>query len=218
MKLSKETISVIKNFASINNNLLIKSGSVLSTINAQKNVLADAKITETFPIDFGVYDANEFLGVLSLFNDPDIDFNSKFAKISDGVSSVKYFAADETVLTYPKKQINFPSADVEFELSENQLSSIMKTSSVLRAPDVSIVGDGSNLSVIVGDLKNPVANSFDVLIGTTDKTFTANFRVENLKLMPGKYDVAISSKKISRFTSEDKSMNVFVALESTSVF
>lgn len=218
MKITKETIAIIKNFASINSNLMIKAGSNLSTINAAKNVMANAVVTEEFPIDFGIYDANEFLGVLSLFNEPEVEFKEKFARIGDGASSVKFYAADSSVLTVPTKPIKFPDAEINFELSSTQLAAIMKTSSVLRAPDISVVGDGSKIAISVSDLKNATANSYEIVIGDTDKTFTANFRVENLRLMSLDYDVSISSKRISRFTSKDSSVTVFVALESTSEF
>jgi hypothetical protein len=218
MKISKETIAVMKNFASINSNLLIKEGSKLSTLNSASNVLASATVAETFPIDFGIYDTNEFLGVLSLFNEPEIEFKEKFARVSDNGSGVKFYAADPSVLLVPKKEIKFPATDIEFDLSANQLATIMKTSAVLRAPDVSVVGADGELSIVVGDLKNATSNTFDIKIGDTDKVFTANFRVENLKLMPTDYAVSISSKKISKFVSVDGNVTVFIALESTSSF
>lgn len=218
MKLSKETVAILKNFASINSNLMIKSGNVLSTINAQKNVLADAEVEEIFPMDFGIYDLNEFLGVLGLYTDPEIEFKEKFVKVSEGSSSVKFYAADATVLTVPTKKINFPSTDVEFVLTSAHLSSIQKSSAVLRALDVSIVGADGELDIVVSDLKNPTANSSNISVGATDKKFTANIKIDNMKLMSQDYNVAISSKKISRFQSVDGKMSVYIALESTSDF
>lgn len=217
MKISKETISLLKNFSSINSNLLIKKGSSLSTMNAQKNVLADVIVTETFPIDFGIYDTNEFLGIISLFNEPEIEFKESYATIKEGSSSVKFYAADSSVLTVPAKKVTFPNADVSFSLTSTQLATIQKTASVLRAVDVSIIGKNGALSILVGDLKNATSNNFNVEIGETEKEFTANLKIENLKMMPGlDYEVSISSKKISRFVSND--LTYFVALESTSEF
>lgn len=218
MKLSKETIGIIKNFASINSNLLLKEGNVLSTINAHKNVLADAVLAESFPRDFGIYDTNEFLGVLSLFDDPEIDFKEKFALIKEGSSSVKFYAADASVLTIPSKKINFPATDIEFDLSATQLASIQRTASVLRAMDVSIVGKEGALEILVGDLKNSTANSYNIRIGDTDKEFSANLKIDNMKLMSQDYKVSLSSKKISRFSSADDKMTVYIAMESTSSF
>lgn len=218
MKISKETLSVMKNFAGINSNILIKSGNVLSTINSAKNVLADATVAESFPIDFGIYDLNEFLGIVSLYSDPEIDFTEKYAKIKEGGSSVKYYAASAEVLTTPQKAIKFPNADIEFDLTSAQLGTILKTASVLRAPDISIIGDGKDLFISVCDLKNATANSSEIELGKTSETFKANIRVENLRLMSLDYKVSISNKKISRFVSADGNMTVYIALESTSEF
>lgn len=216
MKISKDTLAVIRNFASINANLLIEKGSVLRTINAQKNVLSDATVAEEFPKNFGIYDTNEFLGAIGLFTDPDIEFKDKFAVIKEGSSSIKFYAADSAVLTVPTKNITFPGTDVEFTLSAAALATVQKAASQLRAVDIAIVGDGKMLNIVVGDLKNPLANSFSIGIGETDKTFSANLKIENLKLMASDYVVSLSSKKISRFVSADGKVNVFVAMESSS--
>lgn len=219
MKISKETLAIIKNFAAINSNLLIKAGTTLSTINAAKNVLADATVAEEFPIDFGIYDTNEFLGVLSSFTDPEVEFNDKFARISDATSSVKYYAADPAVLTVPAKKIKFPGADIEFDITASQLASVIRMASVLRAVDISINGDGKKLSISVGDLKNVTANSYEIALGTEcDVEFNAVIRVENLKLMGLDYHVSISNKKISKFESSDGVVTSYIALESTSTF
>ncbi len=217
MKLSKETVSLIKNFAGINSNLLLKNGNKLATISAQKNVMADATVTETFP-DFGIYDLNEFLGAMSLFDDPELEFNDKFVSIKQGSSNIKFFAADATVLTAPQKAITFPDAEIIFTLSASMLNMINKTASVLRAADVSIVGDGSTINVLVGDKKNATGNSYSEPVGTTDKTFKVNLKVENLKMLPGDYNVSISSKKISRFKSPSTDLVYYVAVEADSTF
>jgi hypothetical protein len=216
MKLSKETVGLIKNFASINSNLLLKSGNKLATISAQKNVMADAVVTETFP-DFGIYDLNEFLGAMSLFEDPELSFNDKWVTIEQGGNSIKYFAADASVLTAPSKSINFPEPEIEFNMSSNMLSMIQRTASVLRASDVSIVGDGSTMNVVVGDKKNATGNSYNSVVGATEKTFKVNLKVENLKMIPGDYSVSISSKKISRFKGAGD-LVYYVAVEADSTF
>jgi ribosomal protein L28 len=217
MKLSKETLALFKNFAGINSNLLLKSGNKLATISAQKNVMADATVTETFP-DFGIYDLNEFLGAMSLFEDPDLDFKDKFVSISQGSMKIKFFAADASVLTAPQKAITFPEAEINFNVSAAMLNMIHKTASVLRAADVSIIGDGSQITVVVADKKNASGNSFSEPVGTTDKTFRVNLKVENLKMLPGDYDVSISSKKISRFKSPSSDLVYYVAVEADSTF
>ena len=217
MKLSKETQALFKNFAGINGNLLLKAGNKLSTISGQKNVMADATVAETFP-DFGIYDLNEFVGAMSLFDDPDLDFQDKYVSISQGNMKIKFFAADASVLTAPQKSITFPDAEINFNLSAANLQMIHKTASVLRAADVSIVGDGSQIVAVVGDKKNATGNSFSEPVGTTDKTFRVNLKVENLKMLPGDYAVSISSKKISRFKANAGDLVYYVAVEADSTF
>jgi hypothetical protein len=217
MKLSKETVSLIKNFAGINSNLLLKQGNKLATISAQKNVMADATTTETFP-DFAIYDLNEFLGAMSLFEDPDLDFQGKYVSISQGSMKIKFFAADASVLVAPQKAITFPEAEINFNLSAANLNMIHKTASVLRASDVAIIGDGSKITAVVGDKKNATGNSFSEPVGDTDKTFKVNLKVENLKMLPGDYEVSISSKKISRLKSPSTDLVYYVAVEADSTF
>jgi hypothetical protein len=217
MKLSKETVALFKNFAGINSNLLLKSGNKLATISGQKNVMADATVTESFP-DFGIYDLNEFLGAMSLFDDPELDFQDKYVSIKQGNMNIKFFAADASVLTAPQKSITFPDAEINFNISTDKLTMIHKTASVLRSPDVSIVGDGSSITIVVGDKKNATGNSFSEVVGTTDKKFKVNLKVENLKMLPGDYQVSISSKKISRFKSPTSDLVYYVAVEADSTF
>lgn len=218
MKLSKETVAVIKNFATINSNLLLKSGNKLATISAQKNVMADVTVTETFP-DFGIYDLNEFLGAMSLFDDPDVVFEDKVCKITQGSQTIKYYAADASVLTAPTKEITFPEPEISFQLTESKLGMIQRTASVLKSSDVSVIGDGSTMTLVVGDKKNTTGNSFSEVVGTTDKTFKVNLKVENLKMIPGDYTVSVSSRKISRFKSVNNGDLVYyVAVEADSTF
>ena len=217
MKLSKDTLALFKNFAGINSNLLLKAGNQLATISAQKNVMSDATVAETFP-DFGIYDLNEFLGAMSLFEDPELEFADKYVTISEGGNSIKYFAADASVLTAPQKAITFPDSDIDFTMTAAMLNMIHKTASVLRAADVSVVGDGANMTIQVGDKKNATGNSYSATVGATDKTFRVNLKVENLKMLPGDYQVSVSSKKISRFQSASSDLVYYVAVEADSTF
>jgi hypothetical protein len=216
MKLSKETVGLIKNFAGINSNLLLKSGNKLATISAQKNVMADATVKETFP-DFGIYDLNEFLGAMSIFEDPELVFSEKYVTIKQGNMSIKYFAAEASVLTAPQKSITFPQAEIEFKLTAGVLDMIRRTAGVLRASDLTISGDGKNITAIVGDKKNATGNTFQEPVGETDKKFTVNLKVENLKMLPGDYNVSVSSKKISRFSGAGD-LVYYVAVEADSSF
>lgn len=218
MKLSKDTVGLFKNFAGINSNLLLKQGNKLATISTQKNVMSDTVVTETFPADFGIYDLNEFLGAMSLFNDPELDFSDKYVTIKEGGASIKYFAAEIGNLVVPQKAIVFPEAEIEFTLTSTMLNMIQKTSSVLRATDLQIVGDGSKMVIQVGDKKNATGNTYNAQVGSTDKEFKVNLKVENLKMLPGDYLVSISSKKISRFKATSSELVYYVAVEADSVF
>lgn len=219
MNLSKETLALIRNFASINGSIVLKQGNVLSTISEGKNVMASVTITESFPSDFGIYDLNEFLSAIGIFTNTQLEFSDKYVMISDGgTSKIKYFAAGDGIVKAAPSTIKFPKPDVEFELDSAQLAMILKTASALKASDVSVVGDGSMLRVFVTDKKNATANAYQVDIGETEETFKANLKVENLKMLPGDYSVGISNKKISRFVSKTSDLTYFVAIESDSEF
>jgi hypothetical protein len=218
MKLSKPTVALLKNFATINSNILLKAGSSLQTISGMKAIVASVTVEEVFPQDFGIYDLNDFLSSYSMFNDAELTFSDKFVKMSEGNSVTRYYASSPEVLTTPKKAITFPESDVTFNLSTDLLASIMKSSSVLRAPDVSFIGEEGTLSLLVTDKKNPTANSYEVTVGKTESVFNVNLKVENLKFIPGDYVVSISSKKISRFQSPVGDLVYFVAVEADSTF
>jgi hypothetical protein len=218
MKLSKETLGLLKNFSGINSNLVLRDNGKLTTISAQKNIMASASVTEAFPAEFGIYDLNEFLGAMSLFEDPELDFSEKFVTIKEGANSIKYFAADASVLTVPTRKITFPDAEIEFTLTSTMLNMIHRTASVLRATDLQIIGDGSKITITVGDKKNVTGNSYSAHAGSTDKNFQANLKVENLKMLPGDYIVSISSKKISRFKASASELVYYVAVEADSTF
>lgn len=219
MELSKETLTLVKNFASINGSLMLKQGNKLSTISEGKNIMADVTIAETLPMDFGIYDLNEFLNVVSLFPTTELDFQEKYVLVSDGGKSrIKYFAAGEGVVKSAPASIKFPTADISFTLDAAQLAMIQRTSSALKASDVSIVGDGATLKVLVSDKKNDTSNAYEVVIGETDETFKANLKVENLKMLPNDYLVEISKKKISRFTHTASDLTYYIAVEADSEF
>lgn len=218
MNLSKETIAVIKNFSSINSNLTIKPGNKLTTISTGKNIIAETVVSEQFPNDFGIYDLNEFLGAMSLFDSPDLVFSDKYVTIREGKNSIKYFAANSNVLTPVPNVKAFPTADIEFDLPGQMLQQIQRVSSILKVSDISFVGDGSTIVATVGDKSNPTGSSFDSEIGVTDKVFDVKIKVENLKMMAGDYRVAIGAKKISRFQATNQQLTYYVAIELDSTF
>lgn len=218
MKLSKETLALIKNYASINSNLLLKAGNKLSTLAVGNTIMSTVTVAETFPSEFGIYDVNEFLGALSLFEDADLDFSDKYVTISQGKGSIKYFAAAESAMVVPKKDITFPDAEINFTLDANVYSMILKTAPLLKSSDVSFVGNGSTISVVVVDKKNQTGNAYNYELGTTTLNFKVNLKIENLKMLPGDYDVSISSKKISRFKAKGSDLVYYVAVEADSTF
>ena len=218
MKLSKSTLAILKNLANINSNLSLKAGSKIVTISAGKNIMVEAIIEESFPQEFGIYDLNEFLGVLSLFESPDLQFNDKYVEISEGKNNVKYYAASQSVLTPVPNIKQFPDADIEFTLQSTMLSQIQRVASVLHASDFSIVGDGSTITVEVGDKSNVTGNCFQSEIGTTDKIFRVNLKAENLKMIGDSYQVEVGGKKICRFQSTDRQMTYYIAVELDSTF
>lgn len=217
MKLSKHTTEILKNYAHINGNLLLKAGNKLGTISEQKNIMASTPVTETFPSEFGIYDLNEFLAALSIFEDPELEFADKFVTIKQGNNHIKYYASETANLTVPQKDIVFPEAEINFNLTAATLDLIRKTAGVLSAPDLAIVGENGKITAQVGQKKNATANSYDVDLGSTDKSFRVNLKVENLKMLPGNYDVSISSKRISRFQGTND-LVYYVAVEADSAF
>ena len=220
MKLSDSTLTVLKNFAGINNSILVKEGKKLRTISVAKNILAEANIEEEFPRDVAIYDLNQFLNGLSLHSSPELDFaNDGYVVIREGRSRSKYFFADPNVIvTPPDKPINLPTEDVEFELSTEQLDKLLKASAVYQLPDLSAVGEAGVVKLVVRDKKNDTSNDFSVVVGETDKEFSFNFKVENIKILPGTYEVVVSQKLLSRFTSKNHDLTYYIALEPDSTF
>jgi len=218
MKLSKDTLSIFKNFSAINTNLTLKAGNKLTTLSSGKNIIAEAIVSDSFPIEFGIYDLNEFLGALSLFADPELDFKEKFVTIKEGSHSIKYYGAAPSVLTVVPVIKQFPTPDIEFDLTSVMLNQIQRVASILKSSDFSIIGDGTIIAVSVGDKTNATSNTFYSEIGTTDKIFRVNIKVENLKMMSSDYRVSIAAKKISRFVSQNLDLLYFIAIELDSTF
>ena len=220
MKLSDKTLSLLKNFSGINQSILFKEGDKLRTISVMKNILAEATITEIFPKDFGIYDLNQFLNGLNLHQTPELDFeNDKYVMIREGKSRSKYFFADPSVIvTPPDKEIVLPSEDVCFVLNTQQLDKLLKAAAIYQLPDLSAVGEAGVVRLVVRDKKNDTSNDFSIVVGETDSIFTFNFKVENIKILPGSYEVVISQKLLSQFTSTDRDLRYYVAMEPDSTF
>ena len=220
MKLSDKTVNLLKNFSNINQSILFKEGSKLRTISVMKNILAEAEVNESFPKDFGIYDLNQFLNGMGLHQNPDLDFeNSGHVVIKEGRMRSKYFFADPSVIvTPPDKNLDLPSEDVSFELNTQQLDRLLKAAGIYQLPDLSVIGSAGVVKILVRDKKNDTSNDFAITVGETDKEFVFNFKVENIKIIPGTYDVVVSQKLLSRFKCKDYELTYFIALEPDSSF
>ena len=220
MKLSDKTGNLLKNFSNINQSILFKEGSKLRTISVMKNILAEAEVNESFPKDFGIYDLNQFLNGMGLHQNPDLDFeNEGHVVIKEGRMRSKYFFADPSVIvTPPDKNLDLPSEDVSFELNTQQLDRLLKAAGIYQLPDLSVIGKAGVVKILVRDKKNDTSNDFAITVGETDKEFVFNFKVENIKIVPGTYDVVVSQKLLSRFTCRDYDLKYFIALEPDSTF
>jgi len=220
MQLSEKTLSLLKNFSGINQSILFKSGKKLRTISVMKNILAEVEVEEEFEKDFGIYDLNQFLNAMSLYQSPQLKFsNDSYVTISEGKARSKYFFADPAVIvTPPEKSISLPSEDVRFELNTQQLDKLLKAAAVYGVPDLSVVGEAGVVKLVVRDKKNDTSNEYSLVVGETTGTFVLNFKVENIKILPGSYEVVISKKLLSRFQSEDKNLTYYIALEPDSTY
>ena len=224
MKLSDSTLSLLKNFSTINQSILFKQGTKLRTISVMKNILAEATVSEEIPKDFGIYDLGQFLNGLSLHNSPELDFQEdNHVVIKEGRSRSKYFFADpQVIVTPPEKEMTLPSEDVSFELSTDQLDKLLKAAAIYQLPDLAVVGGNGVVKIVVRDKKNDTSNDFAITVGETSnyfcKNFSFNFKVENIKILPGTYDVVVSQKLLSRFTCRDYDLTYYIALEPDSTF
>jgi hypothetical protein len=218
MKLSENTINILKNYAVINPSLLEKPGNVLSTVSPVKSIFAKATVEENFPSQFAIYELSKFLGVISLFNEPELDFGEKQMTIISGSQSLNYTYADPSmIVTPPEKDINFPEPDIEFNITQEELQKVVRATGVLQLPDIAVIGDGSTLKMSSTNSKNPTTDVFNIKVGETAKTFNMIFKAENIiKLLSANYNVKISSRGLALFTAD--TIRYYVATEANSSF
>ena len=216
MKLSEQTVSLLKNFASINQNLQFKSGNKLSTISAQKNILVNAEIPETFPSNFAIYDLNKMLGVMNLFPDPEMDIGDKTMKIG---GKVDYMFADPTmIVSPPEKELTFPEAEIKFTLTNAEFNQTIKAATLLGLPHICVEGKDGKINLVATDVHNSSSDEYRSELGETGMVFNMVFKIENLKLYAGDYDVELTSKGISKFSHTSSNLQYFIATESDSTF
>jgi hypothetical protein len=217
MKIDTITVNVLKNFAKINPSIVIQEGNVLKTISPNRTIMAKAKVPTDFDKRFAIYSLDRFLSTLSLFNTPELEFNDSYVSILDGNKNINYTYADEnTVTKTPEKEIKLPSIDVKFTLTNDDLRNVEKALGVLSLPEIVVAGDGSSIFLQAADSKNPSGDVYSIQIGETDKEFKAIFKAENIKIIPGEYEVSISKKGISYFKGID--VEYYIAVESSSTF
>lgn len=221
IKLSETTLSILKNFSGINSNILIKPGNILKTLSPMKNIMAEASIEESFDREIAIWDLNQFLGTISLFSDPEFEFEEKYVNIygSNG-ASVRYHYSAPNLVTNVTKSLDMPEVVVNFDLEQRQLQEIQRAASVLGLPDLSVVSNGDQMELLASDKKVASSNSFSIDLGALPSSddFCFNFRVDNLKLIGGDYEVSIAKSVISRFIHKSIDVTYFIALESDSTY
>ena len=220
MKLSKNTLDILKNFKEINQSILFKQGNSLKTISVMKNILAEATISEEFPKDFGIYDLSQFLNGIDLHQNPELDFvNDNYVVIREGkMRSNFFFAEPQVIVTPPDKEMNLPSEEVSFDLSTEQLDKLLKAAGIYQLPDLSVIGGDGVVKILVREKKNETSNDFALTVGETESDFVFNFKVENIKILPGSYDITCSQKNISKFVNKNQDLTYYIALEPDSTF
>ena len=220
MRLSEQTVSLLKNFASINQNLQFKTGNKLKTISPQKNILVNAEIPESFPSDFAIYDLNKFLGVLSLFQDPTLEIGERSMNVGGKVNYV--FADPSMILVPPDKELVFPEPEVSFALTNADFTLVIKAASLLGLPHICVVGNGTEITLEATDVNNSASDDYKTEVGgdyfIPNETFNLVFKIENLKLYTGDYHVELTSQGISKFSHTSKNLQYFIATESDSSF
>ena len=220
MKFSKTTLDILKNFSSINQSILFKSGNRIRTISVAKNILAEAIVEEEFSKDFGIYDLNQFLNGIDLYNQPELDFeNENFVYFKAGKSKTKYFFSDPSVIVSPpEKELVLPSQDVIFTLDTSQMKQLQRAAAIYDLDDFSAIGEYGIVRLVVRDKQNTTSNDFSIVVGETSHNFIFNFKVDNIKVISGTYDVTISKQLLSKFSSKDYDLNYYIALEPDSTF
>lgn len=223
MELNEKTLNVLKNFSGINQNLLIQEGNTIKTISEARNVVATAVVEEQFPQKFGIYDLNEFIGVLGLVDEPNLKFAEESVTVSDstGRSKVKYFFSPEETLTSPTKDVNMPEPDVSFMLDNETLNKLKRAASTLGHSNVSITPSGGGiLSLSVVDNENSTSNTYSIDIDGEYSSSDFNFiiSIANLRILPGDYEVKLSRKLITEFKHKELNVRYWIAVEKTSTF
>lgn len=217
MKIEGKTVQILKNFSTINPSLIFREGTSITTVSPQKTIMASATIKETIPGEFAIYDLSRFLGVLSLFDQPDIDIKDGYMLISSGKQKVQYtFADPRMIVSSNAKGVEMPEAEIKFVLTSEDLLKVQKALGVLQLPEIAVTGENGEMFIEAIDSKNPSSNSYRVFLRDTEHNFRMIFKAENIKIMSSNYDVSISSRGIAHFKGDE--IEYWVATEASSVF
>jgi len=219
--ISKDTLNILKNFSGINSNLYVKPGSKITTMSPTKNIMAEVEVEESFDTEFGIWDLNKLLGVVSLFQDPEFIFDDKYMTITGASGSkVKYFYSDPKLLSYPTKSIKKIDAVIEFDLTSDDFRELSRAGAVLQNPDLCFVSDDDAVLAVVKDLKDPTCNVFSIRVGDNkdQADFSFNFKLENMKMFDGDYHVALSKNVIGQFAHASRPLTYWVAMDATSTY
>jgi hypothetical protein len=215
MRLSKETYNILKNFAAINSNILIKPGNILKTVSSGKNIFVEAKVTEDFDVEVPIWDLNKFLGIISMFTNPDLEFHDTHVVITNGRSSVTYYYSEPSLLTVPKSEMKMPNVVTQFELDEKDLNEILKASSVLQVSDLRMSGADGKFVISVDDSSQSTSNNFEIVIDEnyTGKDFEGTINVSEMKFIPGSYTVELTDTVVSKFTHKSLDLSYYIAIK-----
>ncbi len=218
MKLTAETLAILKNYAPIHQNIQFKQGQTLSTISPQKNILTSAEISEDIPQTFAIYDLNKLLGALSLFDKtPELNLGETKLNIHSGEYVLDYVYGDPAMLVLPpEKTLDFPDPEIKFKMTKEAYDACLKAAQVLALPELVVQGDGNKIFLVATDTNNNSSDEFRNEVGTTDKDFQMVFKIENMKLLSGGYQVGISSKGIAHFSHEHSKLQYWIATEQNS--
>ena len=217
--LSRKTLDVLKNFSTINSSIVFRKGSTVRTISNAENILAKFTGEEVFPVDFAIYDLSQFLSGISLFSDPQLEFdNENFVSIRGGRQSARYFFSDPeiTLKSAPEKNVKFPGSDLQFNLTCEDLIALQKASAVYSLPDLTFqsIEGHDEIKLILRDKENDTSNTYDITVaGSTTGTYSLDLKIENIRLLPGDYTVKVSQHLISEWTNVNTDLTYYIALE-----
>lgn len=215
MRLSKDTYNILKNFAAINSNILIQPGNILKTVSAGKNIYVEAKVAEDFDVEVPIWDLNKFLGVISMFNNPDLEFHETHVVVTNGRSSVTYYYSEPSLLTVPTRQLKMPSTKVSFDLDEHDLAEILKAASILQVSDLKMIGGEGKFRIMVDDSSQSTANNFEIVLDEnyTGSDFEGTINVSEIKFIPGSYTVELTDTVISKFKHKTLDLSYYIAIK-----